>query len=953
MWLCRSGRMSALPLSVARRAWPGSAPSQSFTGAGQRRPIWVAPWLCSKESSAPSQADPPHIQQRQFSKVTDSRLIEHYLEDVFGEEDPMEHMRNIMHLESSDPVVLGLSQASSVSQIFNFLEGIDISLPQAEQAIASLFHLQKFTSEKVNYLPSPKFGSQVLGHPTFKRILEVIERDMCQQPLSHGAYTFLALLRLEVPLGQDLIVRLQIHLQRRISAMDLDALTYLCVALRGRNSLETRVREASLSWHLALAPAIPYLGKFIESAQNAEDIRKIAICVNALSRLVSDDFMNRFCSQVSNLLAQGEFATDESLSALVKVLSISLAKRDWHLSNYHFVRELILQLTGRVHALNPVQLLVVNKLVSKNKDPVSIHYELADVLTKMYQDLQANPGTDFVFEMEVVRALSTSGVFIWPPQQLNEIIANALDHPQSHMVMNCVFDILRSAGLSHESLNKAVLVRALEACRHDPLDFHRLIVRYNDLANNMAQKIRDIEFERKTMDLIRETIMTCPFPGRFSSHFSFLISYGGEISDALLQRFLDMVPNMNAFCVLLISRSLETRNKQSNTNVYGNFHAVQLALTKQAQKLLAVEQTSPEKFMLLKSQYCRQRASDSGYESNLQGPFNLVSPTDLEFNTVTMRRICQSLKNLYFTMDVERPDDFIETSVKYVINHGEHLHSYVTNVVLSFFFNINYDRPLPKEFFEVCSHALIRDMKYDSTITVLQGAIALAFFNQMSPFVIDKLFNFEFMDRLDQELKLCAESGVQSYPSRIRRSVLLLNRTVILHTPEYKVPWLEDDLTPVVIASRDWVMTHTAGLRQEVQIVLTEILGGREYFQEHLFTPFYSFLDFEVVINQKGKPVKKDVGNFSQALRVLNRSEIDQERDRKNGLTRYAILVMAPQAYAFNKEVLKGFLALTVRNIEKEGFKVICINPFHWQGMHMANKTGKAQFLRQQLGVKR
>ncbi|TRY73817.1 hypothetical protein TCAL_02579 [Tigriopus californicus] len=903
MWWCRSAQLSALPLRLARRTWASTirdhwAPGASCATVNQLRPIWLSsPGHRAHEASAPTSADPPHMQQRQFSKVTDSRLIEHYLEDVFGEEDPMEHMRNIMHPESRDQVVFGLCQAQSLAQVFEHLADVkDISLSQAEQALASLFHLQKFTAEKVNYLPSPKFGPQVLGHPTFERILQVIERNMAQQTLSHGAYTFLALLRLEVPMGREMMMRLQIHLQRHISTMDLDALAYFCVALRGRNSLETRVREASLSWHMALAPTLPYLEKFVESAENAEDIRKIAICVNALSRVVSNEFMDRFCRRIKALLAQGEFAGDEALSSLVKVLSISLAKRDWHFSNFHFVREIILQLTGRIHTLSPVQLLVVNRLVSKNKDPVSIHYELADVLTKMYEELKAKPQSDFVFEMELVRALATLDVFIWPPNYLSQSIKKAVSHPQSQMVMSCVFDILRCAGLFHESVSKAVLTRALEACKNNPPDFHRLIVRYYDLANNMSHKIRDVDFEQKAVALIRETIMTCPFPGRFSSHLSFIIAYDGEVSEPLLQRFLQMVPNMNAFCILLISRSLETRTKQTSARTYQNFQTIQLALSKRAQDLLAVDQTSPEKFILLKSQYSRQKASDSAYDVNVRGQVQLVSPTDLDLNAVTVRRISQSMKNLFFTMDIDRPNDFIEKAIKYVITHQEHLHNYVTNVVLGFLFTANYDGHIPNEFFDVCSKALVRDMNYESAITILQ---------------------------------------------------------VILNSPEYKVPWLEDDLTPVDVASRNWVMLYTANMRQEVQLILGEILGGREYFQEHLFTPYYSFIDFEVVMNAEGKPVKKEKGSPMRALTVLNRSEINQETDLEKQWTRYAILIMAPQAYAFSKEVLKGFLALTVRNIGKEGFKVICINPFQWHGMHMVNKTGKAEFLKEQLGMKR
>ena len=46
----------------------------------------------------------PPTSVRPFSKVTDSRPTEYYLEDIFGDEDPLEDLRNFMYPESEDQV---------------------------------------------------------------------------------------------------------------------------------------------------------------------------------------------------------------------------------------------------------------------------------------------------------------------------------------------------------------------------------------------------------------------------------------------------------------------------------------------------------------------------------------------------------------------------------------------------------------------------------------------------------------------------------------------------------------------------------------------------------------------------------------------------------------------------------------------------------------------------------
>ena len=89
-----------------------------------------------------------------FSKVTDSSSTEIYLEDVFGDDgDPMVDLRKYLYPGSEDEVIIDLSNASSVQEVFDILETISEGEWKGEhtaQAMATLFHIKKIEQAGLN-----------------------------------------------------------------------------------------------------------------------------------------------------------------------------------------------------------------------------------------------------------------------------------------------------------------------------------------------------------------------------------------------------------------------------------------------------------------------------------------------------------------------------------------------------------------------------------------------------------------------------------------------------------------------------------------------------------------------------------------------------------------------------------------------------------------------------------
>ncbi len=89
---------------------------------------------------------------RSFSKVTDSKAVERYLEDVDGEEDPEEEEeedgRNVLFRPSAHARdrLAGLARAETADEVFGALEDQEDgewSKEEVAQALATLFHIYK------------------------------------------------------------------------------------------------------------------------------------------------------------------------------------------------------------------------------------------------------------------------------------------------------------------------------------------------------------------------------------------------------------------------------------------------------------------------------------------------------------------------------------------------------------------------------------------------------------------------------------------------------------------------------------------------------------------------------------------------------------------------------------------------------------------------------------------
>ena len=167
------------------------------------------------------------------------------------------------------------------------------------------------------------------SNPSFLRLVTTVQDRQAEFSPSELARVFHGLKRLGLSLSDPLMQDLQVRVTNSVDGMDLSDLSLFAVAQRGRNMLDSEIRDTSLKWGLALAPTMPRLKSLMEDASSVNEVRQAAIVLGSASRIASDNIMDMFANRVIELIAQGVFddpQTEAAASAALVKVSATIKK---------------------------------------------------------------------------------------------------------------------------------------------------------------------------------------------------------------------------------------------------------------------------------------------------------------------------------------------------------------------------------------------------------------------------------------------------------------------------------------------------------------------------------------------------------------------------------------------------------------------------------------------------
>lgn len=217
-----------------------ACPRSTTFKTSQSKTLWsfgsaqLTPSTCDKTYETSSTRN---TSTRPFSKVSDSRSTEHYLEDAFGDESPLEDLRKILYPNCKDPGVNAIINASSVKDLFDcFTKLSQPSTLHTTQALATLFHFRKIccflltTTWTERSAVASEFNAtlHVKWKPQFDYLIETLEKQVPEIQVNHLAFVLLCLKRFELPPTSKIVQDIHLRISDNIANMDLIGLSYFC-----------------------------------------------------------------------------------------------------------------------------------------------------------------------------------------------------------------------------------------------------------------------------------------------------------------------------------------------------------------------------------------------------------------------------------------------------------------------------------------------------------------------------------------------------------------------------------------------------------------------------------------------------------------------------------------------------------------------------------------------------
>ncbi|NXU47123.1 FAKD1 protein, partial [Turnix velox] len=266
--------------------------------------------------------------------------------------------------------------------------------------------------------------------------------------------------------------------------------------------------------------------------------------------------------------------------------------------------------------------------------------------------------------------------------------------------------------------------------------------------------------------------------------------------------------------------------------------------------------------------------------------------------------------------------------------------------ILFLFSTLNYEPPAGEEFFQSCIKQLASNLSFFQAHHLVHLGHALAVAGYFPPFLIKRIFNVSFLSKLEAQLEVLPNTQKQ----RVRLHLMELNRAVCLECPEFHIPWFHERYCQRVFCRGDsWINP----LRQHVQRMLAQILGGSSYARTAVLTPYYYEIDFECILDENKKPLPYVTQNtpLDDVEGTRWRCDIkDEERKAlPAGAERIALEFLNSKAFSKNSCYLKGEPAVKKRHLEMLGYRVVQIPHFEWNSMVLSPQGEQLEYLRRNL----
>ncbi|CAH6788540.1 FAST kinase domain-containing protein 1, mitochondrial [Phodopus roborovskii] len=280
-----------------------------------------------------------------------------------------------------------------------------------------------------------------------------------------------------------------------------------------------------------------------------------------------------------------------------------------------------------------------------------------------------------------------------------------------------------------------------------------------------------------------------------------------------------------------------------------------------------------------------------------------------------------------------------------VVQQIDKIHPFSILAIILPFSILNYDPPQRDEFFGACVQCLNSYVGTLDPVTLVFLGFSLATLEYFPEELLKKMFNIEFLARLDSQLEILPST----LSARVQLRLMELNRAVCLECPEVQIPWFHDRFCQGQYNKDIGVMN---GAQQRIYRMLAEVLGGLRCVKPSALSPYYHIVDFECILDKRKKPLPyksrsitpgKSPGIYWESQTSKVESSLPPESER------IALEFLDVRAFCSNIPHLKGKSAMKKRHLEILGYRVIQVPYFEWNSMALSTEDARMDYLREHI----
>ncbi|MED6273701.1 hypothetical protein CHARACLAT_009187 [Characodon lateralis] len=279
--------------------------------------------------------------------------------------------------------------------------------------------------------------------------------------------------------------------------------------------------------------------------------------------------------------------------------------------------------------------------------------------------------------------------------------------------------------------------------------------------------------------------------------------------------------------------------------------------------------------------------------------------------------------------------------------HIDEIHFSATYATLLPFSVLNYEPVHADELYDACIKRFTPHISsFDPHLLVLM-AYSLAVADRFPEELIREIFSIDFLGKLDCQL----ESLPETLNMRTRQRLMDLNRAVCLESPEFQVPWFHERYCQQLQKKRN---VSVSPVQQQIHKMLGEVLGGINFVQAAVITPYFYTVDFECKLDKHLQPLpysELSTMQISDRGKVLwDSSSLENARDElPAGAQRVAIDFLDSKFFCKNSHHMKGEALMRRRHLEILGYRVVQIPHFEWNSMELSTHHSWKEYLRKKI----